>query len=229
MSTVLFRDVEVDGVRLDVTCRDGEIAAIGSPVAPLDIDLVIPGDGGALVPGLHDHHIHLMATAAAQNSVPVGPPTVRTSDDLRRVLIEASRELPPGHWMRGVGYHESVAGELDAELLDRLVPERPVRIQHRSGALWVCNTAACERLGLSPNTPDRWPTGADPVEVRRGRLFRQDAWLRANLPDARAPDLSALGARLAQLGVTGVTDATPFDDLDTLVQLQCAALPSGCS
>ena len=36
-----------------------------------------------------------------------------------------------GEWLRGTGYHESVAGELDRHALDRWVPARPVRVQHR--------------------------------------------------------------------------------------------------
>lgn len=70
----------------------------------------------------------------------------------------------------------------------------PVRVQHRSGALWVVNSAGLERLG-------------DP-SVKRGLLWRADAWLRARL-GSRPPSLRAVGARLAAFGVTHVADATP--------------------
>jgi predicted amidohydrolase YtcJ len=113
-------------------------------------------------------------------------------------------------WVRGVGYVETVAGDLDAATLDQLLADRPVRIQHRSGALWIVNGIGVERLGL-----DR----ADHPGVERsvdgsptGRLWRADAWLRARLPPSDPPDLGAVGRRLAALGITSVCDASP--DLD---------------
>jgi predicted amidohydrolase YtcJ len=106
-----------------------------------------------------------------------------------------------------VGYHESVTGDLDRALLDDLVPDRPVRIQHRSGGMWVVNSPAADRLGL-----DR---GVDPPGVERdatgratGRLVRLDAWLRERLDDGGFPSLADVSLRLASFGVSGLTDAT---------------------
>ena len=58
-------------------------------------------------------------------------------------------------WLRGVAYHESVAGPLDRDRLDAWVADRPLRVQHRSGALWMLNSAGIpafvlhERAGFS--------------------------------------------------------------------------------
>src|SRR4051812_48332886 len=98
---MLFRDAEVDGVR-----RDIEI--------PGD-DEAIDCAGAALIPGLHDHHIHLFALAARAASVPCGPPDVTDADGLRAALTGARHV---DGWVRGVGYHASVAGDLDRRLLD---------------------------------------------------------------------------------------------------------------
>jgi predicted amidohydrolase YtcJ len=68
----------------------------------------------------------------------------------RKVAEAVAAAAPDGHgWIRGVGYAETVAGDLDAAALDRLRPDRPVRVQHRSGALWILNTAAL-RSGTLP-------------------------------------------------------------------------------
>ncbi len=49
--------------------------------------------------------------------------------------------------MRGIGYHESVLGTLpDARALDALVPDRPLAMQHRSGRMWLLNSAALDAL-----------------------------------------------------------------------------------
>jgi predicted amidohydrolase YtcJ len=110
--------------------------------------------------------------------------------------------------LRGVGYHESVAGPLDRERLDALLPGAPVRIQHRSGALWMLSSEACRRLGLDAGVA--LPGVERDVEGRAtGRLFRLDAWLRERLGDEPLPDLAPVGAALTRFGVSGVTDATP--------------------
>jgi len=121
-----------------------------------DGELTLAANGGALLPGLHDHHIHLFALAAAEQSVRCGPPEVCNADALAHALTHASVRH---EWIRGIGYHESVAGELDRKRLDTWVADRPLRIQHRSGALWLLNSAGIEHLGL-----DR---GADAQGIER--------------------------------------------------------------
>ncbi|WLW57983.1 amidohydrolase family protein [Streptomyces sp. YU58] len=184
---MLIRDVEVEGRgRVDVRVERGRIAAIGRRLSgAADVD----GRGGALLPGLHDHHIHLTALAAETASVRVGPGEVRG----RAGLAAALRAGAPGEWVRAVGYHESVAGDLDRPALDALAPDRPVRVQHRSGVLWILNSAALRTAGLE--SPD-------------GRLWREDERLRALLPPVRL-DLAGVGRRAARLGVTGFTNADP--------------------
>jgi predicted amidohydrolase YtcJ len=143
-----------------------------------------------LLVGLHDHHVHLAALAAEAASVRVGPRDVRD----REGLVAALRRGAPGEWVRAVGYHESAAGELDRWMLDDFVPDRPVRVQHRSGALWVWNSAALRAVGLDG--------GGD------GRFWREDERLRGFAPPVRL-DLRGVGARAAAYGITGFTNADP--------------------
>ena len=189
----------------------------------------VDGRGGALIPGLHDHHIHLLATAAAMTSVDVGPPAVRDAASLAGALREADRSHPGGAWIRAVGYHESVAGLLDRELLDAIVPHRPLRVQHRSGAMWVLNTTGLDVIERAAST---WPMEGvehDGSGRLTGRLFRLDRWLRDVLSFEGEPDLGTVGQRLAGFGITGVTDTTPYDrigDLRPLVDaVRGGALP----
>lgn len=155
---------------------------------------------------LHDHHIHLFAAAAALASAPCGPPEVRDAAGLGAAL--AAQAPDAAGWVRGVGYHESVAGPLDRAALDRLRGDRPVRVQHRSGQLWIVNSRALAALGLEAGG-DAPGLERDGAGRATGRLFRADAWLRARLSPAPPPSFGPLGRRLAALGVTGVTDATP--------------------
>jgi predicted amidohydrolase YtcJ len=217
----LLRDVEVAGRAVDVLLESGRITAVGPDLRPAGFGevAVVDGGGGALLPGLHDHHVHLLATAAARASVPVGPRDVRDRAGLVAALRSADATLPPGRWIRAIGYHERVAGDLDRATLDALVPGRPVRVQHRSGARWTLSSAALVAIGVDARdgTPRPGPhhpgLELDASGRATGRLHRADAWLRARLPDDGPPDLAALGTELARFGVTGVTDTTPCADL----------------
>jgi predicted amidohydrolase YtcJ len=121
-------------------------------------------------------------------------------------LRAADADLPPGGWLRAVGYHESVAGALDRHALDRLVPRRPVRVQHRTGALWVVNSLAATRLGL--DECDLGGVERDEAGRPTGRLWRMDRWLTGRVPGVTA-DLGAVSRKAGSLGITGFTDATP--------------------
>ncbi|RDH78356.1 amidohydrolase [Mycolicibacterium moriokaense] len=188
---MLIRRAELpDGQIADIRV-DERIVAVADRLELLDGEHLLDAQGGAVLPGLHDHHLHLRAMAAATDSLSVGPPSVRTKAQLAQALRTA--EPGPDGWIRAVGYHASVAGELDRDQLDELIADVPVRIQHRSGAMWILNSAALARVGLAAH-PD-------------GRLHSADDWADA-LP-RRVTALVDVTRRLAGYGVTGITDATP--------------------
>ena len=193
---LMIVNAEVEGVAgLNVRCRDGRVVEIGRGLAIAPGEDTLDARGGALLPGLNDHHIHLFSLAAARRSVPCGPPSVTTRAQLGTALENALGD----DWIRGVGYHESVAGMLDKQSLDEIRDDRPVRIQHRSGKMWFVNSLAAQRLG---------------IETASGQLFRLDTLLRERL----AEDDDLIGAvedtsrLLASYGVTGITDATYTND-----------------
>ncbi|WP_214104040.1 amidohydrolase family protein [Acrocarpospora catenulata] len=221
---MLLREVEIRGCRADVRLAGGRVTEVGQAgtLRPLPGEEAVDGAGGALLPGLTDHHVHLFAWAAALTSVACGPPAVRDAHALREALATASGDA--AGWVRGVGYAESVAGPLDARALDLLHPRRPVRLQHRGGSMWMLNTAAIRLLGLDSLRDPGIERGQDGTPT--GRLWRADHLLRtARTP----PDLRPLAAALARWGVTSVTDATPaLDPVATAAlaaQLEGGALP----
>ncbi|MET7354562.1 amidohydrolase family protein [Streptomyces mirabilis] len=77
-----------------------------------------------------------------------------------------------------------------------------MRVQHRSGALWMWNSAALRAAGL-----DSGGDGGD------GRFWREDERLRGFTPPVRL-DLRGVGARAAAYGITGFTDADPHPGQD---------------
>jgi predicted amidohydrolase YtcJ len=219
---VLVRDVAWGIGRADVRCSAGRIAEVGTDLSPRRGEEVVI-EAVAVLPGLHDHHLHLMAMAAHRGSVDLGPERVASPGDLARVVTDAAAERTTGPWIRAVGYDESTAGELDRWALDRMAPDRPVRVQHRSGHLWVLNSLACELVGLDGDVPP----GVERIGgVATGRMVDADDWLAGRLPPVGPPDLAAVGRRLAALGVTGVTDCTPVRSMADL-EVLAAAVGSG--
>jgi predicted amidohydrolase YtcJ len=186
----------------DFRIGDGRIVEIGAGLTALSTESVINAEGATLLPGLHDHHIHLAAFAASLHSLRCGPPDVTSADELASALLELDAQNESG-WLRGIGYHPCVAGDIDRHWLDRYVATRPARIQHRGGRLWVLNSRALELLGNDA------PPGMERIGGRAtGRLYEGDQWLRTRLRNP-FPDLAAASDRLAGFGVTGITDTTP--------------------
>jgi predicted amidohydrolase YtcJ len=228
---LLLRDVVVEGRLVDVRVSRGIVAAIDRPLTAGPGDEVVDGRRGPLLPGLHDHHIHLVALAAAEQAPFVGPPVVNDVDEFVAALSHADATLGPGEWLRAVGYHESVTGRLDRWRLDTLVGGRPVRVQHRTGSEWVLNSPALAAVGLDgaggssapPAADDRPGVERDGRGQATGRLRGLDRWLQDRVPALPAPDLAGVGRRLSRYGVTGVTDATPVASADDLAPLAEAA------
>lgn len=202
---MLIRSAEIPGQGIaDVRIEGQTITALGQ-FAPLPGEPVIEAGGGALLPGLHDHHIHLAALAVRAASVDCGPPAIGNRDDLALALAR-----PGTGWLRGFGLCESLLdGELpDAAALDRMVQHRPIRLQHRTGRMWFFNSAALDLL-LTTNAP---PPGLERCGGHfTGRLFDEDAWLQCTL-HGTPPDFTETSRDLSRFGVTGVTDMSPRND-----------------
>jgi predicted amidohydrolase YtcJ len=155
---------------------------------------------------MHDHHIHLFAAAAALASADCTPVAVVDRDALARAL-----RAHPGDaqgWVRGVGHWEPDGVSLDRGALDAIEPERPVRVQHRSGQLWSLNSAGLLALGIDATVATPAGVERDARGMPTGRVYRSDRWLREGLGRVAPPDLAPLSRALAARGVDRVTDAS---------------------
>lgn len=188
---LIRRATLIDGSVTDIRVGD-TIEMVAESLPPAPGEQVLDAAFGTVIPGLHDHHLHVYSAAAEQDSVRIGPAEVADEAALARAL--ASAVAGSDGWIRAVGYHEAVAGPLDRHALDRLTPDVPVRVQHRSGVLWTVNSAGLAALGRKDH-PD-------------GRLRSADrTWSEAL--ERRPAAVAEFSARLSGYGVTGVTDATP--------------------
>jgi predicted amidohydrolase YtcJ len=236
VSALVLHDVEVEGRTGHAVRVEGDVvAAVGPPDdVPTAGAEVVDGAGGAVVPGLHDHHLHLLALAARMASVDLD--AAGTPGELDALLSSGS-DGAADRWLRAGGYDEHRHGLLDRARLDGLVGRRPVRVQHRSGLSWLVSTAGLERLGIGVGaqadglvndpSPPGGGTGVERDDQGRatGWLHRLDGWVRDRV-GPEAPDLAPVGERLAAAGVTGITDTTPSLPTGSL-ELLVAARRSG--
>lgn len=195
---MLIHGAEVDGRLVDVRVAGGRVVSV-TPSTRSVPESVAAG-GAALLPGLVDHHVHLIAAAAAARSVDV-------SGDEGLAPLAAAAQEGEG-WLRAVGAQY----EVTRRDLDELVQDRPVRVQHRGGSVWTLNSAGLDEVARLSG-----PVSAE--ERRTGQIWRDDRRLRARTI-SELPDLGALGRKLAARGVTTVVDAGPETTADELARLR---------
>lgn len=212
---MLIKDAEIYQAGLnDLRIDRGIITDIGR-LFPRPGETVVEASGGALLPGLNDHHIHFLSFAASLASVDCSPAAAPNSEGLAALLQQhASGE----GWLRMIGYHESIAGDIDCHWLDHHCPNRPVRLQHRTGRLWIFNSAglailkdALHKKAISP------PLSAESFAT--GRFYDADRAL-ADLLGRHLPPVKQASEQLASYGITGFADMTPSNNRDAFALFQ---------
>ncbi|AQT78017.1 amidohydrolase [Mycolicibacterium litorale] len=136
---------------------DGLVRALGDQARELAAGLDcehVDLEGGFVMPSFGDGHAHPLYGGLEA----VGP-AVRgcaTIDEIVTAVKVYAEDHPDEEWIVGASYDGSLApgGLFDAKWLDAAVPDRPVVLRAWDyHTLWV-NTAALERAGITPDTPD---------------------------------------------------------------------------
>ena len=192
VSSLLLRDADVDGG----ASTSGSTTASSWRSVPGQCSRGRRGDrvcGGRAAPGLHDHHLHLLAMAAAAESVDV-------SGGLDEAVRAAHANARPGTAICAVHYDEVRHGPLDRWRLDALAPGRAVRVTPLGCPLGP-------ELGR-PGGGGRGGGGEAGIERDHrkrptGRLFRLDDWLRDRLTARLPPDLPRWAGALPRMAPPG--------------------------
>ena len=112
----------LDGTVVDIRAEQ-RIVDVAERLTPVAGEAVFDAARPAVIPGLHDHHVHLHSAAAALTSVSVGPREVHGRCRPRPACCPTAAVGEDG-WIRAVGYHEAVAGPLDRTVARRGVARR---------------------------------------------------------------------------------------------------------
>jgi predicted amidohydrolase YtcJ len=173
---------------------------------------VVDGDGGIAVPGFHDAHCHFLSYARSRSWVDCrGMASIaQIADALRR----AAERAPSGVWIRAYGYDDAAlvdGRQPDRHDLDSAVPDRPVRVQHRTLHLDVLNSPALRAQGLyelSDPHVEREEASGEPT----GRIYHGAELLHRAGPhgttDELARDVRAACDVLLSRGITSIQDAS---------------------
>ena len=180
--------------------------------------------GLALIPGLIDAHLHLLALAAARHGLDCSAQAVPSIRDLLDLVRSRADVTPPGRWVRAFGYDHLSLNEGRHPTrwdLDSAASHHPVRLDHRSGHATVLNSRGLQMAGIDQNTPDPVDGVIDRVEVTgepTGILLDAATWLRQRLGHSADPGeleerITGLSQTLLSYGITSVQDAGPGNDL----------------
>lgn len=158
-TAVAIKDGRFVGVGLDDELR--ELAGFGTTVEDLA--------GQTVVPGLIDAHNHLLMTGQILNQISLYD--CRSVEEIKRRVAERARVLPPGAWILGRGWDESLLAEgrhPNRHDLDAVAPDHPV-VLHRVWNRLVANSTAMALAGITRETPD------PPADARYAGSFERDA------------------------------------------------------
>lgn len=167
-----------------VAIREGRILAVGSEDELRSLTgrktETVDLQGRTLLPGLIDPHMH-SSMVQLNDWVDVSPMSTPTTDDVFAALRDAP-ETSTG-WVLAQQFDPSITEGhpvLNREVLDRLVPDRPLLVLESNGHIAYANSVALARAGVDKNSPN--PPAGRYTRDERGELT------------GRLEEASALGA-----------------------------------
>ncbi len=175
---------------------------------------IVDGQGGMLVPGFNDAHIHL---SRFNNSKPLPPIFLRFLKGRQEVAERLSAyggQLPKGAWILGIQWTEATWGGTlpDRAWLDRAAPDHPVWLVNVDEDVGIANSAALRAAGIERQD----------VVIRGGPMWQVEAALIRRSADSDDAALERLMAQLARAGVTSVQHNNSWCDLLILQRLHRA-------
>jgi predicted amidohydrolase YtcJ len=178
---------------------------------------VIDAGDAAVIPGLHDFHIHLVGLARSRQAITFDD--AADGAEVAALLAAAAGASEADSWITGRGWNARQLAGLEPGALDAAAGERLAFLTSHDGHSAWASPAARRLAGTSGSTAD--PSGGrlerddrgDPTGVLRETAMDLVAPLvtRAQGPGLRDA-LEGTLRELAGLGVTGATEAGDYTD-----------------
>ncbi|GAB3264267.1 amidohydrolase [Arthrobacter pigmenti] len=139
-----------------VAIRGDRILAVGESAATFagPATEVIDLDGGCVLPGVNDAHLHFVASSmVAFGHVDVSARVADTWEGVRKA-IETSASGADG-WVRAHGWDATILGPPPDEVIRDCSPDRPVVVFDQTGHQLLANRKAMAAAGLGATTPEQ--------------------------------------------------------------------------
>ena len=143
------RAVAVADDRIVEVGTEGEIAEhIGPPTEVVDLG------GRLLTPGFQDSHVHVWSSGL--DLLRCSFAGCDNAEDAVAYVAKYARANPDVEWILGGGWHQTWFPRAcpPKELLDAIVPDRPVFVYNADGHGAWANSRALELAGIDSSTPD---------------------------------------------------------------------------
>jgi hypothetical protein len=207
--------VAISGDRIVAVGSNSQIRRLVSPQTR-----VIDANGGMVLPGFIDSHIHFLAGGLNLASVQLRD--ARTPAEFIARIKAFAATVPPGTWITGGDWdHQNWGGELpQRSWIDSVTPNNPVWINRLDGHMALANTAAVRAAGVPMTGGD--VTGGTITRDAAGAptgIFKDNA---QELIDKAVPDpapamldraLEAAMTYANERGVTSVDHMGSWSDL----------------
>jgi hypothetical protein len=219
----------VDGSRSwaeTIAIDDGRIVYVGNDAGAKDYigpqTQVVDLKGRMVVPGMQDVHIHPISGGIEANGCDLNAAT--TVDEYLAIIKKYADEHPNDPWIKGGGWSMAAFGPgalARKELIDAIVPDRPVILSSRDGHTTWVNSRALEVAGITRDTPDpadgridRDPkTGEPSGSLQEGASGLVASKSPPNTDQVRDDGLRYAIRMLNGYGITGIQDAS-VDEAD---------------
>jgi predicted amidohydrolase YtcJ len=218
--------VAASGGKIIGVGSDSELEGLRSPQTRI-IDL----DGGTLLPGLIDPHMHSVFVLF-ENWIDAGPFVNATMEDVVARLKASVAKAEPGAWIKAWQFDATITpgkANIDLALLDQIAPDNPLYLIESNGHNAHVNSKALAVAGVTRDTPDPplGRFGRDANGNLTGRLEEGAAFepfvakMGQPTPDEIAAAVRRLFDRAASRGCTGLFDcAIGFPNAGHLKLLQ---------
>ena len=210
-----------------VAVKDGRIVTVGTDGSVADLigpkTEVHDLDGRMLLPGFQDAHVH--PPSGGLEMLECNLNEAYTRESYERIVADYASEHPDVEWIRGGGWSMDSfpGGTPTKDVLDRIVPDRPVYLPNRDGhGAWV-NSRALELAGITRETPDppdgrieRDAAGDPSGTLHEGAMDLVDTLMPPVTEEEWKAGLRVAQGYLHSLGITAWQDAIVGGPYDTL-------------
>lgn len=210
--------------------KNGRFSAIGTSEqmrALADSNTrVIDAGGNTVTPGLIDAHSHVSGNSPVVAGVDLA--YVADKTEWLRMIAEADKRMPEGEWLTGGSWDHTLSDGIypTKQMLDEVVPDRPVLLRHIDGHYSWVNSLALEMAGVTADT-EAPPGGEIMVDPETGEttgiLLEGAQHLVGNIiPDRsdtqRRQGLATMYKYANSFGITGLHQMGGLDDYLYIVE-----------